>query len=277
MPIQSGYRIAKRIAPSLAAVSVLLLAGCSTMNGAIEAALSKKAKPSAQPEAQASSAPAPSADAQPQSKGEGNAAPAYRYQFDAFYGGMWSMGWLGYGDANYMPGQGTLWSFSGAGVKSQDSATLERALLKVNADKSQWWRFKLDSGKTSLLYEFLVGSDGEVRKVRYRDPDTKAVDEFIPDRNRQQPARASESQPKTRADMAGYLVGKEEVRVKGGSFLADHYLYVDGQGKGKSEFWLSDKVPGSMLKTVYAAKDDKTSTGELLQIESGVTTALASY
>jgi hypothetical protein len=77
--------------------------------------------------------------------------------------------------------------------------------------------------------------------------------------------------------MATYLVGKDQMQVKGGNFLADHYLYDDQQGKGTSEFWLNDKVPGYMIKSVYTTKGNKTSTGELLQIESGVTTALASY
>ena len=42
--------------------------------------------------------------------------------------------------------------------------------------------------------------------------------------------------------------------------------------------WTSDKVPGYTVKAVFKSKaDGKTSTEELVQIESGVTTALASY
>ena len=74
---------------------------------------------------------------------------AYQYQFGAFYSGFWSMGWFGYKDGNYKPGQGTIWKFTSTGKSSSEPVTFERALLKVNADSSQWWRFKMDTGKES--------------------------------------------------------------------------------------------------------------------------------
>jgi hypothetical protein len=191
---------------------------------------------------------------------------------------MWTMGWFGYGDANYKPGQGTVWTFTGSGSSSSNETSFERALLKVNADKSQWWRFKLDSGKTSLVYEFLVGADGTVQRVRYQDPDTGAIGDFVPSQAPQQPTQAGAPMPKNRSDMSQYLVGKQRVQVKGGGFVADHYLYSDAEGRGTAEYWLSDSVPGYMIKSVYTSKKDKkTSTGELVQIESGVTSSLSSY
>jgi hypothetical protein len=276
---------------SVIALAVLfLLAACSSIGGALASAMTKPAASSAQPAAPATAAPAApvaqapaaqataaTAPAPTQPKQGASPAIAYQYQFNAFYSGMWSMGWFGYADANYKPGQGTLFSFSGSG-SSSNSATFERALLKINADASQWWRFKLDTGKSSILYEFLVGPDSVLQKVRYKDPDNGAIGEFIPGPPQQQPAQAQPAMPKSRAEMDTYLVGKQQVQVKGGSFMADHYLYSDANGKGSAEMWTSDKVPGYLVKTVYTSKkDNKTSTGELVQIESGVTTALSSY
>ena len=207
---------------------------------------------------------------------------AYQYQFGAFYSGFWSMGWFGYKDPNYKPGQGTIWKFTNTG-RSDKPVTLERALLKVNADSSQWWRFKMDSGKdngknTAILYEFLVGTDTTVQKVRYKDPDSGAVQEFVPTQNNQQPAAGPSTMPKTRAEMAKYKVDSPSVTVQAGTFDTEHYLYTDDQARGSAESWVSMKVPGYMVKSVYTnKKDNRTSTGELIQIETGVTTSLGSF
>ena len=41
---------------------------------------------------------------------------------------------------------------------------------------------------------------------------------------------------------------------------------------------MSTTVPGGMVKSIYTSKkNNQTSSGELIQIESGVTTALGSY
>ena len=157
------------------------------MSSAIANALVKQPEPAPAP-------PAPQEQAQAQAPAPKTVSPgaamAYQYQFNAFYGGMWNMGWFGYGDANYKVGQGTVWTFTGTDkqgkAKDKDSFSFERALLKINTDKSQWWRFKMDTGKDSILYEFLVGADTVVQKVRYQDPDGN-IGEFIPDKGQQQP------------------------------------------------------------------------------------------
>ncbi len=274
---------------SLLAVAVsLLMASCGTINAAIGAAMAKPAKAdgtqastqsSGASAAQAparSSCPAAALPACSRAEHDGrprSSAVAHQYQFSAFYGGIWSMGWFGYADSNYKPGQGTVWDLVGSGASK--SVEYERALLKVNADNSGWWRFKLNNGKTDVLYEFLVGPDGTAQRVRFKDPDTGAVSEFVPDRSGGQPAQAAT--PASRAEMAQYLTGKQQIQVKGGNFNADHYLYSDAMRGGKAEYWLSDSVPGYMVKSIYTGKDGKVSTTELARIETGMATELSSY
>ncbi len=66
--------------------------------------------------------------------------------------------------------------------------------------------------------------------------------------------------------------------MQAGTFNTDHYLYTDDQANGSAESWVSMKVPGYMVKSIYTnKKNNQTSAGELTQIESGVTTALGSY
>jgi hypothetical protein len=250
-----------------AAVTVTLLAGCSSLTSAISAAMTPpapKATTQEAPQEQKSSAPQQSDDK----------TMAYQYQFNAFYGGIWNMGWTGYKDSSYKLGQGTIWKFSGS---KDDSVTFERALLRMNPDSTQWWRFKLDTKKESILYEFLVGTDGKAQKVRYKDPDTGSIGEFVPTEGGV-PGAAPSVTPKSQAEMAKYKVDRQTVKVEAGSFASDHYVYTDERGEGTSESWMSNSVPGSIVKSVYTrAKDKRTSTVELIKIESGVTTVLGSF
>jgi hypothetical protein len=259
----------------LLATGVFLLAGCMSLD--IAGAVGKQIAPKAEPAPQPEPAPTPEPE-QKQPKPNPGAAMAYQYQFTAFYGGFWSMGWFGYKEGTYKPGQGTIWKFTGTGQKTNENAmTFERALLKANADGSQWWRFKIDAGKDTMLYEFLVGSDGVVAKVRYKDPDSGTVGEFVPSQGGQQPS-AAPAGPRSREELAKYKVDRQTVKVQAGSFAADHYLYTAEAEKGTAEFWVSAAVPGGMVKSVYTAKkDNSTATMELIQIESGVTTMLSSF
>ncbi len=261
--------------PLALTIAALLLAGCSTLNTLTNAMGSG----STQNTTQSKQADNPPTD---QGKAQGSAVPAqvYQYQFSAFYTGFWSMGWFGYKDANYKAGQGTIWKFTTTGGSSKEPVTFERALLKVMPGNSQWWRFKMTSGKVNMVYEFLVGPDTVVTKVRYQDPDTGAIGEFVPskDQMKPQPGTGSDSAPKSRAEMAKYYTGKQTVQVEAGKFTTDHYLYTDESSKGTAESWVNEKVPGYMVKSIYTSKkNNQTSTGELTQIESGVTTSLNSY
>ncbi|MGA2639920.1 MAG: hypothetical protein ABSG21_03330 [Spirochaetia bacterium] len=277
-----GFRIFALAGATLLAAGVLMLAGCTSIGGAISGAMGKPAATSPAPAQQSEPAPAPaqqdqSAQAQSPAPSSGGAAIAYQYQFSAFYSGFWSMGWFGYKDGNYKPGQGTIWKFTNTGRSSQP-LTFERALLKVNADSSQWWRFRLDTGKKPIMYEFLVAPDSTVTKVRYKDSDSGAVGEFVPSQGNQMPSAAPANMPKSKADMAKYKVDQQTITVQAGSFATDHYLYTDDSAQGSAESWVSDTVPGYMVKSVYTnKKNNQTATGELIQIESGVTTALGSY
>ncbi len=250
-------------------VAALVLAGCSTVSSAISNAVAPKPAPAA--EAQQ---PAEQPAAQPQAQPSG-ATMAYKYQFNAFYGAMWNFGWFGYKDANYKEGQGTVWEITGS-RGSKGPTTFERAFLKVTPDKSQWWRFKIQDKKNEIVYEFLVASDTTVQKVRFKDPDSGQVQEFVPDKSGPQPTYTA-TQP-TREQLANSLVGKENVTVKAGSFSTDHYRYTEPKSGYTGDSWISKTVPGYMVK--FSGKNPKnndTASGELVQIENGVTTVLGSF
>lgn len=177
----------------------------------------------------------------------------------------------GYGSAGraYKPGEGTVWELSNKNGK--EVTTVEHALLKVNSDGSQWWRLELTSGKETLLYEFLRLPDETISKVRYRDPDTKAVMEFVPDQAQSAPSAQAGTAPQGDATH-----DRQSLTVRAGTFMTDHASYADSNQGYRSEIWTSDTVPGGMVKFRTEHSGDRAQ-GELVKIEQGVTTLLQSY
>jgi hypothetical protein len=257
------------IAAAVGVGIALTPSGCFSMGSTISGAVSQSAQ---QPGQSASSQPAP----QSQQPFPG-AAVAYQYQFNAFYGAMWNFGWFGYKDANYDPGQGTAWQITSS-RDSKGPTIFERDFLKANDDKAQWWRLKIGGSKAKdeIIYEFLVGADMMVQEVRYRDPGSGQIGELVPDESGSQP-KGAPSTP-SRQQLANNLVGTESVRVKAGTFAADHYSYTDAQRGYTGDSRISKTVPGYTVKfSSTNPKNHSTSNGELVPIETGVTTSLGSY
>lgn len=129
----------------------------------------------------------------------------------------------------------------------------------------------------SIVWERLNRLSTETGEVQYQDPSSGEIGEFEPSQSPQRPSRPT-GMPETRAELDRYFVGKGPVTVRAESFDAGHYRYPDPNGHGQAEFWLSDQVPGYLVKSIYTnAKDGKVMRGELVAIESGVGTSLGSY
>ena len=255
------------------AAALSLVAGCSTIRGAfLDAAFGQKS---------ADTEPAPAAEAPKAAKApsgpSASAAMAAKYQFTAVYSAAWAMGWYGGQGGGYKPGQGTVWEFSGSKGSSDGPITVERALLKENPDTTQWWRIRWTAEEDTFLYEFLVGADGTAQKVRYRDPESGAIGEFVPDKRSPQ-ASAGPGTPMSREEAGKYVKGRGSIKVRAGTFTADHIVYTEKGSNYQTEAWASDKVPGGLVKTIALnLKTKETSTAELVGILSGLTTELSSY
>jgi hypothetical protein len=255
------------------AAALFLLVGCSTVRHAfMNAALGQNTGETEQ----APAAAEPKAAKAPKGPSAASVMAA-KYQFTAVHSMMWSIGWYGGKGGGYKPGQGTVWEFTGSKGSSRKPMTMERALLKENADTTQWWRIKWTADEDTFLYEFLVGADSLVQKVRYRDQETGAIGEFVPDQAAPQ-ASAGTGAPTSREEAGKYVKGTGSIKVRAGTFTADHIVYTDKGGASQTESWGSDKVPGGLVKSIRTnLKTKETSTAELIRIDSGVTTELSSY
>ena len=267
---------------SLLVASVLLgLSGCATINDAINAMNNQIDAGVAQSGSSSSGTSSNTGSGSVNLSGQIALSP--QLNFYIMYGVTALFQAYGKG-AHYKVGQGTVWNAKTTSSDSTMSTTFEQALLKDNADGSQWWRLKVTSEGTTYLYEYLAKSDGTIEKVRYKDPTTGEIKEFVPDQSKEQqqpePAAAAQANASNAAngDKVKITKDRQTVTVGAGTFQAEHTTYIDSTRNYRQEVWTSNKVPGALVKYKNEDLSSKdTSQGELVKIESGVTTVLSSY
>lgn len=280
------------VALAVAVAVAAALAGCSTLGRTLsQMAIGSESSGTSSGAAQtAPSASQPSAGGSQSTTQSSSSAGAMgmagfspmQIQFYAVYAMAAPFGGYKVGKSGYKPGEGTVWEFTDSG-HNRSGTIVEHALLRLNPDKSQWWRLEVKSGKDSLLYEFLVSADDTIVKVRYKDPDSGKIMEFVPDQARETQSGGSSPMPPTSGETSGTGHGKvssdqQTITVKAGTFRTEHAIYTDDQSNYRSEIWSSSSVPGGLVKyTTKNLRSGELSQGELIEIEHGVKTVLQSY
>lgn len=261
------------------------VSGCSTFNRALslmarDTTSSSTSSTASQPQQEQPTPPSTTENSSSSGSSSGSsagAAYAYQMQFYAVYALAVPFGGFKTGDGGYKPGDGTVWEFTGKG-QGRGATQVEHAYLKLNSDGTQWWRVELTSKKDKLLYEFLVAADETITKVRYKDPDSGKIIEFLPNQAQERQPAAGPYQPPMAAEQGNITKDQQRVTVKAGTFTAEHSTYTDNQSNYRSELWTSSEVPGQLVK--YLTKNLKsgdTAEGSLVKIEHGVSTVLQSY
>ena len=258
---------------------LVLFSGCAVLDGAIGGIVSGFEKEGS--------------DAQPDNTGqEGEEAshpdnektvvqePALRdmvvqmgaMQFFGVYAMAVAFGGHGFQE-NYQEGQGTTWQITTGG---EEAILMERALLKHYSDGRQWWQLIYSSGDDELIYEFLTGTDHSIVKLRFLDPESSDILEYIPEEAENGEETKPDYQELSDQDYSGFIVGKEKIHVKAGSYTADHII-IDNQGQ-RWEWWASDKVPNGVVKYSGSNKTEGTLIeGELINLRGGYKSRLSSF
>jgi hypothetical protein len=148
---------------------------------------------------------------------------------------------------DYAVGEWTRWRMTESGGPQPNE--LERALLHRRDDGMEWWRVKYVSetgeGRDSVVVEALFDPEsGEFLRMRGKMPGEEEAHEMPVEEG-----RYGYTQPRRLTDesLEGAMVGTETVRVPAGSYTAEHVRY-GGMGGGTYDWWLSDEVPGGMVK-----------------------------
>ncbi|HKJ93810.1 MAG TPA: hypothetical protein VJ957_11645 [Longimicrobiales bacterium] len=149
----------------------------------------------------------------------------------------------------YKPGEWTRWRMTSTDNEGKPPE-MERAFIKQDDKGRQWWRVKYviedDNNKPdSMVVEMLFDpSDGQVLRMRGKMPGETEAKEMPVEQGTYtyvQPTRLTEE------SMEGAKVGDETISTPAGSFATEHIRYGSGMG-GTLDWWLSDKVPGRMVK-----------------------------
>ena len=188
----------------------------------------------------------------------------FTYAFSA--GGMWPA------QATYEPGEWATYRLGTPGDQEAALDTLERAFLTTTDDGNEWWRVRgLESGNV-WFYEALVDPDrGRVVRMRAKDPEGNVSEVPVTENTVYQPP-----QRLTEESIEGATVGTESVETSAGSFSARRVEYSGGMTSGTVTWWLSDAVPGHIVK--YRVEGNgSTWTSTLIDHGTDATTQLDSY
>lgn len=157
----------------------------------------------------------------------------------------------------YQVGDFTQWE----GHDMTQGDLFEKAFLKREKDGSEWWRVRVEENqngkKDEAVFEALFSkpaADGTqtIRRMRARLPGQKTGAEVpITEANRDGWVLRPSGRL-TPESLKGATVGTEMVKVPAGGFSARHVRFA--QGTGQIDWWLSDQVPGGLVK--YAVRND---------------------
>ena len=198
----------------------------------------------------------------------------YLSQFYSIYWYSFYAGGFYFDDSNYKEGQGTEWKLSSSG--DNDELIISKDLLKVNEDASRWWKIKYTSGSDAIVYEFLIDEDYNILKLRFHDSDSGEVREYIPTPEELESYSMADMREISESDYKEWNKGKVSLKTDAGKFETTHLLFEESAAGYSYEWWISDTVPGRMVKFQWKSSEDSM-TGELIKITSNNKSELGAF
>jgi len=162
-----------------------------------------------------------------------------------FYAGGYSFEYY----SPFKPGEWTKWKATGMDEGDQ----FQKAFLKKEDDGREWWQVVAsgirDGKPEEVVLEALFSAPDEaglrkLLRLRSLFPGDKEPAEVPVQENTaawyHEPIRL------TKESLEAATKGTESVATPAGTFMAQHVVYRDAYGIG--EWWLSDRVPGGLIK-----------------------------
>jgi hypothetical protein len=181
----------------------------------------------------------------------------------AYVGYLWGIMYMSGAtmfETPYQSGQWTSWEITDASEPEQ-KLVLERALIRTEADGSQWWRIKTvtvtpeASDTITLESQFKPMDDQglmmQVVRMRGKMPgDTEGKELIVPQQFSMLGASMMFPFKPTPESVAGATVGTESIR----GFSSRHVKF--GAGQGSMEWWLADDAPGGVVRVQFTGQSD---------------------
>lgn len=190
--------------------------------------------------------------------------------FSALYWASVALGGYLPSDETFEVGDGILFWHRYESVEDDEIEDMEftRALLHENPDGSQWWRFEFFVNGEDLAFEALVADDRAVERIRYLDPSTDEVVSHTP--SDEYLWESYTENVWTEEEMEEFRVGSERITVPAGTFRTER---LEATEDGASyTWWISEEVPGRVVRFEGITEDDERVSGELREIYTDVTT-----
>jgi len=158
----------------------------------------------------------------------------------------------------FEPGEYVQWELEGRG----NTEWFRKAMLKRRPDGNEWWRLINKTSDGKIIMEALLEPEddsGSRRILRLRQklgPDQKAqevpitkdnADKWTLDRQREL----------TEESYKGMKVGQESITVPAGTFQVDHLRSTHPQRGGRVDWYLSERVPGSVVRYVWKSNGNQ--------------------
>lgn len=177
----------------------------------------------------------------------------YGYSMAVFQAMFYHGGYYFHSDNAYAVGQWTQWRGEGY----QEGDLFEKTLLHRRSDGSEWWRVEtrsnVDSGSPEVvimeaLFSAPEESTGTRRVVRMRAllPGEEQPREIAITEQNSRTWVMSGNAKLTEESKEGMKVGTETIETPAGTFNAEHLQTASGSAT--LDWWLADKVPGSVVK-----------------------------
>lgn len=138
--------------------------------------------------------------------------------------------------------------------------TIEKALLARTPEGNEWWKVKFQGGSQDeeLILEGLFSPNREqLLRLRGKFPGKEAGEIPV-----QEGTFYARPVGLTQESLAGAFVGNRSVTVPAGSFDAGLYRYTDVASGNVAEWYLSDAVPGRVVKYGVKTTDGESDAGE---------------
>lgn len=174
----------------------------------------------------------------------------------------------------YKAGEFTVWE----GSDLSQGERFEKAFLKKEADGKEWWRVrsaKRDGSEEAIVEALFSVPDKtgtqQIVRMRAKFPGQDALSEVpITQENKGQWVLRPSARLSAES-LKGATVGVETVKVPAGTYKARHVRYA--QGGGSVDWWLSDEVPGGVVKYSVTSADDGTVETGVMQLSKVGATA----
>lgn len=190
--------------------------------------------------------------------------PDMTWAYMSYMNGLLYMSGATMFETDYKAGEWTQWTIEDSS-RPDEHTTLERAMLRRNADKSELWRTKTitvgpEQADTIIMEQLMKpldpqGTTMQIVRMRAKFPGDSAGKELMVPENMNTLSPQAFGRKPTAESVAGATVGTDNISAAGHSYSAKHVQY--GSGTGTMDWWMSDKVPGGLVKVQSTTRGEE--------------------